>query len=125
MQLPTGRSCRHAGGSGSISSTRSTGRALVYMLGRIQRDVDHHGVRPRADVIADLLVEDLNGEPELRRKVPELLQALHEEGAVIEVDGEWRLQTRESAEWEQAYRTEERRVCSVTRRPWPGHVVSC
>lgn len=78
---------------------------LVYMLGRILGDADRHGVRPRAETIADLLIEDLAGEPELRRKVPELLLALRDEGAVIEVGGDWRLQTKESAEWEQAFRT--------------------
>jgi hypothetical protein len=81
---------------------------LVYMLGRIQGDVDFHGVRPQAETIADLLIENLDGEPDLRRKVPETLQALLEEGTVIEVDGDWRLQTKESAEWEQAFRGEER-----------------
>lgn len=81
---------------------------LVYMLGRIQGDVEHHGVRPQPEAIADLLVEDLAGEPELRRRVPELLQALRDEGAVIEVSGDWRLQTKESAEWEQAFRGEEK-----------------
>ena len=81
---------------------------LVYMLGRIQGDVEHHGVRPQPEAIADLLIEDLAGEPELRRRVPELLQALRDEGAVIEVGGDWRLQTKESAEWEQAFRGEEK-----------------
>ena len=81
---------------------------LVYMLGRIQGDVDFHGVRPQAETIAGLSVENLDGEPDLRRKVPETLEALREDGAVIEVDGDWRLQTKESAEWEQAFRGEER-----------------
>ena len=53
---------------------------------------------------------DLAGEPELRQHVPTLLQALQNEGAVIEVSGEWRLQTKESAEWEAAYRAEEKAV---------------
>lgn len=81
---------------------------LVYMLGRIQGDVEQHGVRPRPEAIADLLIEDLAGEPDLRRRVPELLEELRAAGAVIEVDGDWRLQTKESAEWEQAFRAEEK-----------------
>ncbi len=83
---------------------------LVYMLGRIAPEADHHGVRTQAETIADLLVVDLAGEPELRRKVPALLQELQDDGAVIEVSGEWRLQTKESAEWEAAYRAEEKAV---------------
>ena len=83
---------------------------LVYMLGRIAPEADQHGARAKAETIADLLVVDLAGEEELRRKVPELLQELHADGAVIEVDGEWRLQTKESAEWEAAYRSEEKAI---------------
>lgn len=83
---------------------------LVYMLGRISREADQHGVRTKADTIADLLVVDLAGEDDLRGKVPELLQELQADGAAIEVGGEWRLQTKESAEWEAAYRSEEKAV---------------
>lgn len=83
---------------------------LVYMLGRIAPEADHHGVRAKAETIADLLIVDLAGEDELRRKVPELLQELQADGAVIEVGGEWRLQTKESAEWESAYRSEEKAI---------------
>lgn len=83
---------------------------LVYMLGRIALEADHHGVRAKAETIADLLIVNLAGEDELRRRVPELLQELQADGAVIEVGGEWRLQTKESAEWEAAYRSEEKAV---------------
>ena len=83
---------------------------LVYMLGRIASDAHLHGVRCQPETIADLLIVDLTGEDEIRRKVPELLKALSDEGAVIEVAGEWRLQTKESAEWDAAYRTEERAI---------------
>ena len=93
---------------------------LVYMLGRIAPEADQHGVRTKAETIADLLVVDLTGEDELRSKVPELLQELQTDGAVIEVGGEWRLQTRESAEWEAAYRGEEKAILAdqsgMTRR---------
>lgn len=81
---------------------------VVYMLGRIQGDADQHGVRPTAEVIADLLVDDLEAGADVRRKVPEALASLRDEGAVIEIGSEWRLQTKESAEWESAYKVEER-----------------
>lgn len=83
---------------------------LVYMLGRIALEVDHHGVRAQPETIADLLIVNLAGEDELRRKVLQLLQELQTDGAVIEVGGEWRLQTKESAEWEAAYRSEEKSI---------------
>ena len=79
---------------------------LVYMLGRIAGEADLHGVRAQPETIADLLTEDLAGEPDLRRKLPLLLDALRDDGGVIEIGGEWRLQTKESAEWEAAYRSE-------------------
>ncbi|MDE0177569.1 MAG: BREX system P-loop protein BrxC, partial [Gammaproteobacteria bacterium] len=83
---------------------------LVYMLGRIATEADQHGVRAKVETIADLLVIDLAGEDDLRGKAPELLQELQADGAAIEVGGEWRLQTKESAEWEAAYRSEEKAV---------------
>ncbi len=83
---------------------------LVYMLGRIAPEADHHGVRAQPETIADLLVVNLAGEDNLRREVPALLQELQTDGAVIEVGGEWRLQTKESAEWEAAYRNEEKSI---------------
>ena len=83
---------------------------LVYMLGRIAPEADHHGVRAQPETIADLLVVNLAGEDDLRRAVPALLQELQADGAVIEVGGEWRLQTKESAEWEAAYRNEEKSI---------------
>lgn len=83
---------------------------LVYMLGRVAREADHHGVRAQPETIADLLIVNLEGEDDLRRRVPELLQDLRADGAVIEVGGEWRLQTKESTEWEAAYRSEEKAI---------------
>ena len=50
--------------------------------------------------------QTLPGTTELRKLVPELLEELRIDGAALEVGGEWRLQTKESAEWENAYRTE-------------------
>lgn len=83
---------------------------LVYMLGLIALEADHHGVRSQPETIADLLIVNLAGEDDLRRSVPELLQELQADGAAIEVGDEWRLQTKESAEWEAAYRSEEKSI---------------
>ena len=72
---------------------------LVYLVGRIVGDVDIHGVRSTPEMLADLLIEDLGDGTSVRAKVPQLLAELQDETAVIEVAGEWRLQTKESAEW--------------------------
>ncbi|UIK12453.1 hypothetical protein LZK80_09480 [Rhizobium leguminosarum] len=83
---------------------------MVYMLGRISGEADRHGVRSTPETIADLMIVDLGGDAELRKQVPQLLLELFEDGAAIEVQGEWRLQTKESADWENAYRTEVKSV---------------
>ncbi|HEY8874683.1 MAG TPA: hypothetical protein VIM52_16750, partial [Stellaceae bacterium] len=76
---------------------------LVYLIGRIAGDVQIHGVYAKPDVLSDLLIEDLGEPAPVRAKVPGLLADLQAEGAIIEVNGEWRLQTRESAEWQAAF----------------------
>jgi hypothetical protein len=102
---------------------------LVYMLGRIAPEADRHGIHSQPETIADLLTVDLTGEADLRRKVPELLQDLRNDGAVIDVEGEWRLQTKESADWDAAYRTEEKTILadqsslSRTRRDLLGSAI--
>jgi hypothetical protein len=83
---------------------------MVYMLGRISPEADRHGVRAQPETIADLMIVDLAGEDDLRRKIPKLLQELQTEGTIIEVDNEWCLQTKESAEWDTAYRSEEKSI---------------
>jgi hypothetical protein len=83
---------------------------LVYMLGRIASEADRHGIRATPETIADLMIVDLAGDAEIRKQVPLLLQELFEDGAAIEVQGEWRLQTKESADWENAYRSEVKQI---------------
>jgi hypothetical protein len=83
---------------------------LVYMLQRIAPEADHHGVHAQPETIADLLIEDLAGDDDLRRKIPTLLQELQADGATIEVGDEWRIQTQEGADWDAAYRTEEKAI---------------
>jgi hypothetical protein len=83
---------------------------LVYMLGLIQGDADIHGIRPTTEVLADLLVEDLSAGGETRAAVPKAIAALEEAGAIMPLDGIWRLQTKEAAEWDAAYRAELRNL---------------
>jgi hypothetical protein len=77
---------------------------LVYLIGRVAGDAPDHGVYAKPDILADLLIEDLGDAAPVRAKVPHLLAQLQAEGAIIEVnDGEWRLQTKESAEWQAVF----------------------
>lgn len=69
------------------------------------------GLRANADTLADLLVSDLTaGSSALRAKIPTLLQGLVEQGTLMAVDGEYRMQTREGAEWERDFRTRLARI---------------
>lgn len=62
------------------------------------------GVRPTAEHIADLLVEDLVQDGHrLRQRVPELLATLAKDGVVQQHGDEFRLQTVEGREWEQEF----------------------
>ena len=76
---------------------------LVYLIGRIAGDAESHGVYARPDILSDLLIEDLGNTAPVRAKMTDLLAQLQAEGAIIEVNGEWRLQTKESAEWQDAF----------------------
>ncbi len=80
--------------------------ALIFMIGKLPRDEGPlaTGVRATSDALADLVVDDLTaGSASLRQQVPVVLQDLVDEGRLILVDGEYRLQTPESLEWEMDY----------------------
>lgn len=86
--------------------------ALIFLIGELPTDgVAVTGVRATADTLADLLVEDLTaGSGGLRQQIPTLLHQLVDDGALMLVGGEYRLQTRESAEWEKDYRMRRSRI---------------
>lgn len=63
------------------------------------------GVRPTANHLADLLVEDLSDSGAwLRKDVPRVLAMLVDEGKLQEISGEYRIQTPEGQDWDQDYR---------------------
>ena len=62
-------------------------------------------------MLADLLVADLNTDgANLRARLPALLDALTEAGALMKVGDEYRLQTRESSDWDAEFRTRQHRL---------------
>ena len=90
-----------------VGRLRSRLCALIFMIGKLERDAGPlaTGVRATSDALADLVVEDLTtGSAPLRQSVPVVLQDLVDEGTLILFDGEYRLQTPESMEWETDYR---------------------
>lgn len=79
--------------------------ALIFLIGQLphQGPADA-GIRANAETLADLLITDLTkSSADLRKKVPELLEKLDACGAVMKVDDEYRMQTREGSEWNQTY----------------------
>lgn len=80
--------------------------AAVFLIGKLPTEgAAVAGVRATADALADLLVEDLAaGSATLRARIPALLEQLVEGGKLMLVGEEYRLQTRESAEWEAEFR---------------------
>lgn len=80
--------------------------ALAYLIGKLPREAGaDDGVRAVPDAFADLLVENLTaGSAALRKRIPPLLQQLVDGGDLMQVDDEFRIQTRESALWDSDYR---------------------
>ncbi|MCA3011281.1 MAG: BREX system P-loop protein BrxC [Myxococcaceae bacterium] len=79
---------------------------LVFLISRLPREAGSDiGVRASKDHIADLLVDDLladNGK--LRSTVETVLEELASSGALMKVGDEYRLQTKEGAEWDAEFR---------------------
>ncbi|MFH0980860.1 MAG: BREX system P-loop protein BrxC, partial [Planctomycetota bacterium] len=79
---------------------------LVFLIGKVRRDdAGDIGVRATKEHIADLLVDDLTADNgKLRSNVEQVLDRLAAEGALLKVDDEYRLQTREGSEWDGEFR---------------------
>jgi len=86
--------------------------ALVFLINKLPREAGTDiGIRASADVLADLLVEDLKaGSAELRKQVPELLKSLEQAGHLMVVDDEYRIQTPESASWDAEFKKNFNRI---------------
>ncbi len=80
--------------------------ALVFLISKLPREQGtDSGVRPEPEHLADLLSEDLViGSTQLRQVLPGLLQSLEQEGVLMRIDNEYRLQTTEGAAWESEYK---------------------
>lgn len=81
---------------------RSTG--LVFLIGQLNSENKELGVRASASTLADLLIANLNdGSAMLRTEVEKALAELADEGVLQVVDGEYSLQGKVGAEWQQEY----------------------
>ena len=110
---------------------KSRAAALVFLISQLPRDgLGDTGVRATAPVLADLLVEDLATDgAQLRKDVPRIMDELVEQGRVMKLGDEYRLQTAEGAEWTQEFnqrrtsiRADAARMSSL-RNDWLQRVV--
>lgn len=84
---------------------KSRAAALVFLISQLPHEgVGDTGVRATSAVLSDLLVEDLAADgPQLRKDVPRIMEELVEQGRVMKLGDEFRLQTEEGAEWTQEF----------------------
>ncbi|MFO0828088.1 MAG: BREX system P-loop protein BrxC [Phycisphaerales bacterium] len=105
---------------------------LIFLVRKLPLEaVADIGVRATPEMLADLMVSDLaNDGTELRKSIPRILKlladpppeserpswlrrAMQDKGALlIEIDGEYSLQTRESSEWDREFRNRQTRLNS-------------
>lgn len=80
--------------------------ALVFLINKLPREHGTDlGVRAEPEHLADLLSDDLvTGSTQLRQQLPGLLGAMEQDGVLMKVDSEYRLQTTEGAAWEAEFR---------------------
>ena len=92
--------------------------ALILLIGKLPREgsVDT-GLRATANTLADLLVTDLPaGSSTLRQQVAQRLEHLAASGPLMKVGNEYRIQTRQSAEWEGHFHAEYRKLMADPQR---------
>lgn len=84
---------------------RARACAAIYLVNKIATGEGAGiGLRATVDTLADLMTTDLTvGSAPLRKALPPLLDGLVTKGVLLQVNDEYRLQTREGAAWEQEY----------------------
>ncbi|MDE0104073.1 MAG: BREX system P-loop protein BrxC [Bryobacterales bacterium] len=85
---------------------------VVFLIGKLPREGGaDSGVRADATTLADLLLADIRLDSgRFRNGVARTLEALGDEGVLMKIGDEYRIQTREGAEWERAFREERTRL---------------
>lgn len=79
--------------------------ALVFLINKLPREGADIGVRATPEHLADLLTDDLgDSATALRAQVPGLVHDLVNDGVLMEIEGEYYLQTTEGAAWESELR---------------------
>jgi hypothetical protein len=81
---------------------------LAFLIARLEEAGPlATGVRATVDMLSDLLVDDLvAGGADIRRRVPEAVAEMTADGILLDVEGQFILQTPVAAEWLQAFQHE-------------------
>lgn len=93
---------------GGDNATKGRLCALIFLISQMSQPVlgGETGLRATAPFLSDLLVENLAEDgARLRKRVPQLLDALVAEGRIVQDCDAYRLLTQEDAEWEKDFRT--------------------
>ena len=85
---------------------------LVFLIGKLTREAGADtGVRATKDHIADQIIDDLTGDNgKLRSDVEAMLKKLADDGVLMLVGHEYRLQTREGSEWDREFRNRQTKL---------------
>lgn len=85
---------------------------VVFLTGKLPRQEGaDYGVRANSTTLADLLLDDIERDSgAFRTEVERTLEALADEGILMKIADEYRIQTREGTEWERAFREERTRL---------------
>ena len=85
---------------------------LVFLIGKLTREAGADtGIRATKDHISDLIIDDLTADNgKLRSDVEAMLKSLADQGALMSVGEEFRLQTREGSEWDREFRNRQTKL---------------
>ena len=79
--------------------------ATIFLVNQVTGADPNLGIKANAEMLADLLVEDIKtGGTALRQRIPALLEEMASNALLMKVGNEYHLQTKESAEWGQDYK---------------------
>lgn len=85
---------------------------LAFLIGKLKREGGADtGVRATKEHLADLLIDDLSADNgKLRSEVEVMLKRLSDQGVLMLVGDEYRLQTREGSEWDREFRNRQTKL---------------
>ena len=87
---------------------------LVFLINKLASSNNEIGIRATVDTLADLLVEDLTqGSSALRSKLPSLLDKCE---LLMKVGDEYRIQTEESAAWNDEFLSQRNSLANEAHR---------